>query len=293
MIELCKKIGFPNEAAEEMQRTYDILLQIDGMEQKMAATKKLFFEGDDNQYKIALEELAATVDINKCTLAMVFLLYCADRMKDNYDERGISEQIYYDTLYDLTYKLIECKNLYGAWGTFVLWWFREFFICERFALGRLQFETRIFEFDDYKGIVKRGDTVYNFHVPSGSPLTYDAVIDSFKRAYKFYGVEGIMPIHFNSWLIYPPHAQLFAKGSNIERFYELFDIISTHEYKSNSELWRVFSVPYFEGMDYSALPENTSLQKSFKKFLIEGGKMGGGVGMILFDGNNIITDQRI
>ena len=41
-------------------------------------------------------------------------------------------------------------------------------------------------------------------------------------------------------------------------------------------------------MDYSELAEDTSLRRSFKKFLMNGKKIGAGVGIILFDGEKIV-----
>ena len=33
----------------------------------------------------------------------------------------------------------------------------------------------------------------------------------------------------HSWLIYPPHGELFPAGSNMRKFYELFTIVATNE----------------------------------------------------------------
>ncbi len=286
--DICERLSFPAEATEVFAKGYKKIIECGG-EPQLALARDLLFDGDTKQYREILLSLSKESGIHRYTVDMIFLLSCMGRAKQAFDERGIDEDIYYDTMRDLTEKLKECKRLYGVWGTFVVWWYPGFLRAERFTLGRLQFETQPFPLEDYKGIVKMGDTVYNFHVPSGSPLTYEAVIDSFRRAYKFFRVEGVMPIVFSSWLIYPPVASLFADGSNLRRFYELFDVVEGKEYKDNNELWRVFYVPFSPDMDYSALPENTSLQRSLKKFFLDGGVMGNGKGIILFDGEKIIT----
>ena len=285
--EYCKKIALPDEA---------IAVAIDGFEKICRSgalplfdkAKDLLFEGDDKEYRGILSEISAACDITRYTVDMIFVIYCFDRAKERFDAKDIPEDIFLATMSDLTEKVGECKRVYGIWGTFVVWWYPEFLRAERFTLGRLQFEEQPFAHDSYKDVLTRGDTVYNFHVPACGPLTEESVIDGFKRAYEFFGVKGIMPIYFSSWLIYPPHAKLFSKGSNLERFYELFDIIDTKEYANNKEMWRVFSIPFTPDIDYSALPENTSLQKGFKRFLMDGGIMGDGKGVILFDGEKII-----
>jgi hypothetical protein len=281
--DICEHLSFPTEATETFVNGYNDIRSQNCLF-LFDSARELFFEGDTKQYRTLLAEVSKKTGIHKCTVDMIFLLTCTDRAKEIFDERGISEEIYYDTMRDLTAKLVECKKLHDVWGTFVIWWFPEFFRAERFALGRLQFEKKEFPFEDYKGIVKKGDTVYNFHVPSGGSFTHDAITDSFKRAYKFFGVKGIMPIFFSSWLIYPPHGELFADGSNLKNFYNLFDILDAYEYATNAEMWRIFYVTYSPETDLDALPEDTSLQRSFKQFLKNGGKMGGGRGMILFDG---------
>ncbi|MBE6576980.1 MAG: hypothetical protein E7653_02435 [Ruminococcaceae bacterium] len=284
---ICERLSFPKEAIDVFETGYNKICTVDGSSQ-LALAKDLFFEGDTVQYRQILKKLSEDSGVHRYTVDMIFLLTCTDRAKQIFDQKGISEEIFRDTMLDLTEKLYECKKLHGVWGTFVVWWYPEFFRAERFTLGRLQFEKREFPFDDYKGIVKKGDTVYNFHVPSKGPLTYDAIIDAFKRAYAFYGVSGIMPIYFSSWLIYPPHAPLYAEGSNLKKFYELFDILGSKVSEGSREMWRVFFVLPTEDMDMSTLPEDTSLQRSFKRFLTDGNHMGSGQGIILFDGEKII-----
>ncbi len=285
--DICERLSFPTEATEVFVNGYKKIIECGG-EPQLALARDLLFDGDTKQYREILRSLSEHSGIHRYTVDMIFLLSCTDRAKQIFDKRGIDEDIYRDTMRDLTEKLKECKRLYDVWGTFVVWWYPGFLRAERFTLGRLQFETQPFPFEDYKGIVKMGDTVYNFHVPSGSPLTYEAVIDSFRRAYKFFRVEGVMPIVFSSWLIYPPVASLFADGSNLRRFYELFDVVESKEYKDNAELWRVFYVPFSPDIDYSTLPESTSLQRGLKKFFLDGGTMGSGKGILLFDGEKVI-----
>ena len=61
-------------------------------------------------------------------------------------------------------------------------------VYKRQALGRLQFETTTYYLTDvYSGhgiTMKRDEkTVLNLHIPSGSPLRHEDVLDSYRRAY--------------------------------------------------------------------------------------------------------------
>ncbi len=285
--EYCEKIALPPEATDAAVSGFEIIRACGELD-SFDKAKDILFEGDDKQYRSILAEVAQKSGIERYTVDMVFVIYCFERAKTLFEQKRISEDIFLATVSDLAEKVGECHQVYGIWGTSVVWWYPEFLRARRFTLGRLQFEAQPFAHDSYRDILTRGDTVYNFHVPASGPLTYDSVIDSFKKAYKFFGVEGIMPIYFSSWLIYPPHADMFPSGSNLRRFYELFDIIDEKEYADNRELWRVFSIPFTPDMDYASLPETTSLQRSFKRYLLDGKAMGGGKGIILFDGEKII-----
>ena len=45
-----------------------------------------------------------------------------------------------ESLFDLKWKAMECRKVYGVWGNFTQDWFAGFLRMERFTLGRLQFE---------------------------------------------------------------------------------------------------------------------------------------------------------
>jgi hypothetical protein len=222
---------------------------------------------------------------------MIFLLICSERLHKLYKEKGYSDELFYDTVRDLTYKLYECHFVYGIWGTFVFWWYHRFFRLDLFAHGRLQFERKAFPLKEYGDVLREGDTVYFCHIPSSGPLTPESVQDSLKRAYAFFKPElknGILPVYCNSWLLYPPHAPLFPSGSNLARFYEIFDIIEYEEDVGNKDFCRIFGTHYSPKL-LEDLPEDNTLRKNFKHFLLNGGCMGLGKGIILFDGEKIIN----
>ena len=128
----------------------------------------------------------------------------------------------------------------------------------------------------------------NCHIPSSGPLTPEAVLDSLKRAYSFYAdvqKEGILPVVCHSWLLYPPHYELF--GKNTKAFYDLFTVLRQDVSAENGDFWRVFNRPFSEDI-LTDLPEDTSLRRGFKQFLLAGNKMGSGYGVLLFDGERVL-----
>lgn len=205
--------------------------------------------------------------------------------------KGIDEEIFWKSIEDMHWKLLECKECEGVWGTFVPGWYRGFFDMTRFGLGRFQFEETGFDADYYEkcGVVlKRGDKVYNFHIPSAGPLTDEKRIDSYKQAYQFFGGKDGEPMAFvcGSWLLYDGHREFLPENSNILRFMDDFDIIRSQEREKFSDGWRVFG-RYSDG-PVDDLPEDTSIRRAFKQRLQQGKPTGYGYGVILFDGEKIL-----
>ena len=149
--------------------------------------------------------------------------------------------------------------------------------CCLFTLGRLQYEP-ISSPLDYKDIVKKGDKIINVHIPSGSPLRTEEVYDSFDKAYEFFGAEGDIIFTCHSWLLYPPHYEVFPEGSNLRAFYELWDVVRQEE--SEEDFWRVF---YKEpNISLSEIIPKTSLEKRMLDHLKSGGSMGAGQAFIVY-----------
>jgi len=59
----------------------------------------------------------------------------------------LTDELFWDTIADLKFKLIECHDVYGIWGTFVASWYPWFYTMHRFKLGRLQYEAVHFSGD--------------------------------------------------------------------------------------------------------------------------------------------------
>jgi hypothetical protein len=91
----------------------------------------------------------------------------------------------------------------------------------------------------------------------------------------------------HSWILYPDYRDLYSVGSNLRDFFDDFDIIGADDHESFGDIWRVFGKD--KDNPYSELPENTSLQRAFKSYLLNGGKAGEGLGMLVFDGEKIMT----
>lgn len=297
----------PNEYLEEFMRLLELPEEarpvladagkrlMDGHGEELGRLCRAFMDnldgGTDEVYE-QLDRLAEASGVHSYTASFVFLAWCAQELEQKYRERGISMEIFRETMMDLRCKLMECRTVRGIWGTFVRGWYPDFYACKRFAFGRLQFEFDGFRADSYSagGItVRKGDRVINMHIPSAGPLTKELREDSYRRAYSFYKSsfpDGPIPFACSSWLLYPEHDRFLPEGSNIVSFLHDFDIVRSEQTEEFSDSWRVFGDA--AGKPPAELPRDTSLRRAYADWLQAGGKTGYGYGVFLFDGVNFI-----
>jgi len=284
----CKEFGYSAEALNALLETYDKIMQTE-------SAKNTFCDLIDRfEYKESvlpiLNEVAKDSDANKYSVHLLYYVCLSKQLRKMYEEKNIPCNIFYDSMTDLRCKLFECHKVHGVWGSFVAFWFPRFFDLTRFALGSLQFETIQFdrEYEKNGYTVHKGDTVLNMHIPSSGPLKHELCIDSYRRAREFYkDIFGEKPTVFvcNSWLLFPKHKEILPSDSNIRKFMDDFDIISSNDNNNYGDLWRIFG-KFYNG-NPEELPEDTQLQRIYKDFIKKGNTVGTGFGIILFDGNVI------
>jgi hypothetical protein len=218
---------------------------------------------------------------------MIFILF-SKHLRALYRERGISDRIWLDSMCDLKWKLWECKAVKGSWGSFVATWFPGFFNLTRFALGRLQFEIVEFdgEYEKNGKKLKKGDKVINVHIPRTlTPLDKESRDDAYSQAAEFFSdmTDGT-PIAFvcSSWLLYPEAEKILPAHSNIRGFMADYDIIRSKvdEEGDYHNMWRLFDMD-FTG-DFKDYPEDSSLRRAYKKFLLDGNRTGSGYGVFFY-----------
>lgn len=290
---LFEKIGF----TDEMVAVYNKYKTLFGNECDRLA-KAYMREGMD--FDAALEEIHKKApEVNENTADMIFILECTGYSYQIYKEKNISDKIFYDSMADLTYKVRECKSLKGFYGTFVPKWYKGFLMGERFALGRLQYDLWEHREDTVEVLgfkIENGFKTIACHIPSSGPLTYEAVLDSFKQAYAFFSdriKDGILLIECFSWLLFPDYQPIFKEcAKNTYSFNNNFYIYETYPYEKFFDCWRLFNVD-IEDCVIADLPEETRMQKGFKKYLMENNKFGGGRGAALFDGEKILTRKEM
>lgn len=254
-------------------------------------------EGAEASAKL-LGHLAVDTGIPEYSLDMLCLIRCLPEMERRFTAAGVSDEIFTDTAKDLTWKLLECRKLTGVWGTVTYRWFKLHMHLQIFALGRLQYQYGTFWPDttvSWNGYtLKHGDKTINLHIPSCGPLTEETRMDSYRKAFRFFGATREKPllIHCTSWLLTPAAPEIFPKDSNLMNFWLDFAPVYTHCGKEAfGNAWRVFNMP-FTG-DASVLPRNSTLQRNIIRYLESGRILPEGCGLLLFDGERVLSRQTI
>lgn len=285
------EIGFDDEAIKALSSDLERMLA--EPESKAIIEKQVaLYETDVNRnYGEILSEIdkaAEIAGVHKYSAELMIFILFSKHLRALYRERGISDRIWFDSMSDLKWKLWECKAVKGSWGSFVAGWFPGFFNLTRFALGRLQFE--IVEFDgeyekDGKKL-KKGDKVVNVHIPRTlTPLDKKSRDDAYAQAAEFFRemTDGA-PIAFvcSSWLLYPEAEKILPAHSNIRGFMADYDIIRSKvdEEGDYHNMWRLFDMD-FTG-DFTDYPEDSSLRRAYKKFLLDGNRTGSGYGVFFY-----------
>lgn len=236
------------------------------------------------------------------TYASQFLLLCCltRGQREYFRKAGLGDELWLETMLDLKYKMLECKTYKGVYGTFVSFWYPEFYTLNRFTFGRLQYQDSVYYCSERydKGsvtLLKNSTPTLELHIPSSGPLTAESVYDSLTKAYAFYKsknrlTDGMLVAQCSSWLLYPGLKEFLHEGSNISKFQDNFDITYVWLDHGFGDCWRMFNTEWHG--DASELPRETRLQKEYAEWLSKGNVPGEGAGVLIFDGKSILTGKE-
>lgn len=292
-----RRAQLPQEGELVLRKGWDLLLP--AYEEDLKKLTETLYDSGCNisateEGRLALAEKSG---LHFHTATALFLLYAFQRMWEDFRKAGISDEIYWDTVMDLKYKLVECRNVKGVWGTFVEGWYEIFYKLNLYKLGRLEFERTVYDRDTPYTCgditVKKGDTVYSVHIPSCGTLSKELRMDSYRRAYAFFARErGEKPLVCicHSWLLFPGNREIFPAHLNMVDFMGDWDIVEKEEFEIFHDAWRVFGRD-FDG-DVSKLSQETTQQKALVNWLSQGKKTGAGFGVLIFDGEKILRKEQ-
>ncbi len=199
---------------------------------------------DEDNIKILACMLKASVDIY-----------------DIYKAKGISDEIYFSTMKCYTRFIDETYKITGKLYFDRYWWTARQAGCHLFRIGELEYEIK--HIDD--------KAVIGLHIPSDADFSPSAVDKSLFKAKRFFAEHypelADCEYRCHSWLLDSQLKEMLSENSNIISFQNRFEIFDEGEVDTGFIEWLYNT----KSNDYSALPENTSLQRNMKKHILSGG----------------------
>lgn len=265
-----EKIELPSESADEIISLY----KKDARHIERLSEKK--FNTVSCGRIILSEKLKKRKKAYTYILAAVLLK--AQDTFEKYREKGINEDVFYETMKDITVWSENHRRKNSSVGLGNIMWIQNHLNCKIFRLGRLQFQPFLFYLPVYakkRTDIKVGEKVLNVHIPQGEKLLREECEKSFRMAEEFFCDYNYKGFICESWLLCERNRDFMSEGSNIIRFSEMFEILGSSE-NSSQTIERVFEKKEKDAWLY---PENTSLQKQCKEYILSGGKPGTGFGV--------------
>lgn len=267
------KIGL-SEAAREAAREFSI------SKEESESLRKIFL--DHSRWDEFEALIKAKDDPNRYALGLI-ANWGAESM-DLWAKKGLPEEIALATLYDITIWSNRCFDRTGKVGLIEWRWFIVHITARIFRLGRLQFEPGVLREDitlPDGTMILDGTPILGVHIPRGDGFAPDAIRESFEMSKTFF--PKYFGTTFNvytctSWLLAPQLESMIKETSSIAAFRKYFTIYGEHTGYSQAEEY-VFLEKLADKTKY---PEDTSLQRNFKKFLLDGGEMGMGEAVAIF-----------
>lgn len=261
--ELYLAIDMPEEAISRLEQTV-IGLAKDREEELISRLCSNEYDGTVHE----LKELLAPDEDGWKILAL--MLRAALRSLEMYEKRGISRQVFVDTMGCFSRFVREHKESFGRYGFDREFWTGRQLSLNLFRLGTLEYEHSL----------DGDEKIISIHIPSDADLSAQAIEESvsFSKEFlaKFDGEYADVKYTCFSWLLAPALKQVLPPQSRILYFQSLFDVKTVQEDNDGYKLW----VYKNSALKPEEFPENTTLQRNLKKYVLAGGKVGEAYGIM-------------
>lgn len=187
-----------------------------------------------------------------------------------YERKGIPEEIFTESMKFCTRAIRDYRKAYGRFRFEREWWFPR-------QLCPLEFRVGVLE---YEYVETPEERYISVHIPSDADFSPVKVDESLRDFDDFCGCfcpewRGLRKKCI-SWMMVPALGQLLKSDSNIMSFQNRFQITGVDPDATGFLGW---VYPGFSG-DWADLPEDTSLRREMKKYLLNGGKIGSAEGIL-------------
>lgn len=232
--------------------------------------QKGYFLYQNRNEALAQTQAVLGEDPDGIKILSCMLKACLDAY-DVYQEKGISDEIYFATMKCFPRFIAETYKMTGKLCFDRYWWTTRQAGCHLFRIGELEYEIKHIE----------SDVVIGIHIPSDADFSPVAVEKSFHDAKEFFATyyPSLRDAEYrcHSWLLDPQLRSMLRKDSNILNFQNRFEIFDEGEIGTDFLEW----LYHTKATNYDVLPENTSLQINMKKHLQAGGVIRNAYGRLI------------
>lgn len=293
--ELNAKLGIDASRTRSVLELCRAICADDILFSKFESFRDRYFSGD-YEHRDEIADCALRVGSNKYEYALALCeMYSLDTL-ELYRHLGIDDvRVYFDAVRDIQIWAEACLDKFGVYGIEKYGWVSYSLTGEIFRLGRLQFHTVPYAHEDVRvcGVsLARDSSVINVHIPAGEPLRMSDCLDSYRRAYEFFGLSNRAAFVCDSWLLYPAHREMLPVSSGIVRFADDYKIIEVTDCPAAEfgELWRVFG--YKKNYAPDTLPCDSALRRAYIQRLRDASTLGSAFGVMIFDGQNSVREEE-
>lgn len=190
------------------------------------------------------------------------LLLSSEETWNRYEALGMDWALFTTTMECFSRFVREHMASFGCWGFDREWWVPRQLTCRLFRIGLLEYEL----------IEEWGPRVISLHIPTGAKLEQTELRASWLRARSLidqnFPLWKDTPMVCRSWLLSPALKQLLPPASRILYFQSNFTITPLPQTGKGHLLW----VFHRTDLPLEQLPEDTTLQKNLKAYLLSGGE---------------------
>lgn len=264
---LYARLALPDELIEGLEKTDTGLTK----EQTEYFTRAM---RDKDSFAEAAKQLKEVLSEDKNGYKMLrVLLNSACDTYETYREKGIPENVFTDTLKCFARFSREHKESFGEYGFDRWYWVGRQLSLQLFRLGELEYELTVLD----------GQDAISVHIPSDADLSDKKISGSIALSkeflQKYFPDYAAAPYFCCSWLLAPALENMLSPSSKIAQFRKYFHVTRCDEASESYKQW-VYKNPQLTPDDF---PENTSLQRNIKKYVLAGGKIGEGFGFLRSD----------
>lgn len=289
--ELCSALEMPEEVTEEiLQFEQELNLHKDQKKvpkQMTAAMNKLFHEETWTEGLAALRGILG--EDPRGMKMLTCMMKCGLKTVSIYKELKIPEKIFIASLKCFPRFVKEYKESFGVYGFDREWWTVRQLSGKLFRIGELEYELRECSQEnenegednwDRKRKEVSVERYVSLHIPSDANLEPEAVRRSYREAgdflHKYFPEYEHTEVRCSSWLLSPALSKVLPPSSRILCFQKDFIIHHVDEESDSFMQW----VYKRSDLPLQMLPEETTLQRNLKQYLLTGGKVGEGAGKL-------------